>query len=330
MTGNYQNIETSPIFETTSQNYQKYEISPTLATENYQNIETSANIETTTTTENYQNIETTPILETTNVSEYTESYHTSNIPTIETQLIENTNNADQTIEPFIETKETTISTHSNEAQISNPIIEDLSSIFTTMNTPIIDLSSENKTTQNFETKTEEEYSFKNDNIVTTPLQTFEETNIQKNQNISNTYNVDLTSELVSSDTTNTLKDYQDIDNNLNIADNSSANTGFDLDNIQTTDNIDYETLLDNYQASSSTRTELKELSKPEPLKQIFEKKKEVIQKPIMTSPVEYTTYTQTTPIETNIRSKPGYNADKRLPNAINYFNLHTTNSCNIY
>ena len=48
----------------------------------------------------------------------------------------------------------------------------------------------------------------------------------------------------------------------------------------------------NYQVSRSRGTELKVLSKPEPLSQIIETKKEIIQNPIMT-----------TPDETNIRPK---------------------------
>ena len=48
----------------------------------------------------------------------------------------------------------------------------------------------------------------------------------------------------------------------------------------------------NYQVSRNIRTESKELSKPEPLSQIIETKKEVKQNPIMIAPVE-----------TNIRPK---------------------------
>ena len=48
----------------------------------------------------------------------------------------------------------------------------------------------------------------------------------------------------------------------------------------------------NYQVSRSRGTELKELSKPEPLSQIIGTKKEVKQNPIMIAPVE-----------TNIRPK---------------------------
>ena len=48
----------------------------------------------------------------------------------------------------------------------------------------------------------------------------------------------------------------------------------------------------NYQVSRSRGTESKELSKPEPLSQIIETKKELIQNPIMIAPVE-----------TNIRPK---------------------------
>ena len=111
-------------------------------------------------------------------------------------------------------------------------------------------------------------------------------------------------QIASSDRTYNLKDYTEINNKLDNAGISTTNT--DFADIQTTDNFDYEAVL-------------KEL--PKPSQKIVPPKKEIIQEPIKTTPVQYTTYgptTSLTKVESYIKPKEVAKAELTNINTSNY------------
>ena len=259
---NYQSVEPTPIIDTDALN------------ENYQTTEPTPIIDTDAAANNNQNIEPNTIVDTSDAPEDSLSYDSGNpeiddTPNVDTQIIDSTANEYQTTEPIVDATEN-VNQVANEAQTSNPIIEDYNPIFTTTPAQIIDLTNGQEATQNFETTvTENENVFESKTpMVTPPVE-----------------NINVASGLATSDTTYNLQ----TNNNLTTTDYSTTNTGADLTNVQTTDNFDYNKFLGNYQVTQSTGSELK------PSQNILQTRAE------LTTPADYTAYTQTTPV-TNYES----------------------------
>ncbi|MBR4261663.1 MAG: hypothetical protein IKQ33_06945, partial [Clostridia bacterium] len=164
---NYQNAESIPIIDTDAAN------------ENYQTTESTPTIITDAAADNNQNIDPYTIVDTSDAPEDSVSYDSAN------PEINDNPNVDTQIDATEDVKQVT-----DEAQISNQIIEDYNPNFTTTSEQIIEVNNEQEATQNFETTvTENENVFESKTpMVTPPVE-----------------NTNVASELATSDKTYNLK-----------------------------------------------------------------------------------------------------------------------------